>query len=151
MDDEQILEHVRRLSVWSGHRQMTLEDVARIQPGLARIMPEVGERTWKLYYAAAAENWPLAAFQAKEIRGLMDLCAFTRPKHEEALRQFLEKTWQPLQDAIAKQDRAAFEDAFRKSIKAANAYHKLKGKPYLVWKLPDAPPPDLAMRPQNGD
>ena len=45
----------------------------RLQPGLARIMPEVGDRTWKLYYAAQAENWPLAAFQAKEIRGLMDL------------------------------------------------------------------------------
>ncbi|MFN8625421.1 MAG: hypothetical protein U0587_05495 [Candidatus Binatia bacterium] len=148
MDDEQILEQIKRLSVWSGHRQMTIEDIARIQPGLARIMPEIGTRTWKLYYAAQAENWPLAAFQAKEIRGLLDLCAFTRPKHADALRQFLEKNWQPVQDAIGKMDRAAFEDAFHKSIKAANAYHKLKGKPYLLWKLPDVPPPDLEMQPQ---
>jgi len=149
MDDEQLLERIRHLSVWSGHRQMTVEDIARIQPGLARIMPEVGDRTWKLYYAARAENWSLATFQAKEIRGLMDLCAFTRPKHEDALQQYVEKNWQPVQDALGKKDLAAFEEAFHKAIKAANAYHKLKGKPYLVWKLPDSPPPDLDLRPQD--
>ena len=81
MDDEKLLEQLKRLGVWSGHRDMTMEDLARIQPGLGRIMPEVGDRTWKLYYAAQAENWPLAAFQAKEIKGLMELGAFTRPKH----------------------------------------------------------------------
>jgi G:T/U-mismatch repair DNA glycosylase len=149
MDDAQVLEQIRRLSVWSGHRQMTVEDIARIQPGLARMMPEVGDRTWKLYYAAKATNWPLATFQAKEIRGLMDLCGFTRPQHEEALRQFVEKNWQPVQDALEQKDLAAFEEAFHKSIKAANAYHKLKGKPYLIWKLPDSPPADLELRPQD--
>jgi hypothetical protein len=149
MDDEKLLEQLKRLGVWSGHRDMTMEDLARIQPGLGRIMPEVGDRTWKLYYAAQAENWPLAAFQAKEIKGLMELGAFTRPKHEEALSRFLENNWKPVQRAIDEKDFPAFEGAFHKAVKAANAYHELKDKPYLVWKLPESPPPDLDLRPRR--
>ncbi len=79
MADDKTLKDV---TVWSGHREMTLEDIAVIQPGLGRIMPEIGIRTWKLYYAAKAGNWPLAKFQLKEVRGLMELGAFTRPKYE---------------------------------------------------------------------
>jgi len=59
---------------------MRPEDIDRIAPGLGRLMPEVGDRTWKAYYAAQAGNWPLARFQAKEVRKLLELCAFTRPK-----------------------------------------------------------------------
>ncbi len=149
MKDEELLELLRTLAVSTGHRLMTVEDIARIQPGLGRLMPEVGGRTWKLYYAARAENWPLAVFQAKEIKKLIDLCAFTRPKHEEALVQFLQKNWTPLQEAMARKDASGFEEAFHKAVKAANAYHKLKGKPYIVWKLPQTSPPDLDMRPQD--
>src|SRR5215510_11362561 len=107
MDDEQLLEKLKALTVWTGHREMTLEDVATIQPGLGRIMPDIGARNWKLYYAAKARNWPLAKFQAKEIRGLMELCTITRPKYEENLAQFLEENWKPLEEAVAKQDFAA--------------------------------------------
>jgi len=149
MDDEQLLEKLKALTVWTGHREMSLEDVATIQPGLGRIMPEVGQRTWKLYYAAKAENWPLATFQAKEIKGLMELGAFTRPKHEDALNQFMEENWKPLQEAINKKDFKAFEAAFNAAIEAANAYHELKEKPYIVWKLPDSPPPDLELKPRK--
>ena len=149
MDDEQLLEKLKALTVWTGHREMSVEDVATIQPGLGRIMPEVGARTWKLYYAAKAGNWALATFQAKEIKGLMELGAFTRPKHEEALNKFMEEEWKLLQEAVNKQDFAAFEAAFHKAVDAGNAYHELKDKPYIVWKLPDTPPPDLDLRPRK--
>ncbi len=149
MDDEKLLEKLKELSVWSGHREMSVEDLATIQPGLGRIMPEIGHRTWKLYYAAKAQNWPLATFQAKEIKGLMELGAFTRPKHEEALNKFLEENWTPLQDAVNRKDWPGFESAFHKAVEAANAYHELKDKPYIVWKLPDSPPPDLDLRPRR--
>lgn len=149
MDDKDLQDKVKALTFWSGHREMAIEDVAAIQPGLGRLMPEVGARTWKLFYAAKAGNWPLAKFQYKEIKGLMELGAFTRPKHEEALNQFLAENWKPIEAAIEKQDLAAFEDAFHKAVDAGNAYHELKDKPYLVWKLPDTPPPDLEMKPRG--
>ena len=153
MTDEELKEKIKEvlgeMGVWSGHREMTVDEIATIQPGLARIMPEVGQRTWKLYYAAKALNWPMAKFQYKEIIGLFELGAFMRPKHEAAINQYLAENWKPLEEPIANKDFAAFEAAFHASIDAANAYHELKEKPYIYWKLPDTPPPDLDLKPRG--
>ena len=153
MTDEELKEKVKAIlaevGVWSGHREMTMEEMAVIQPGLGRIMPEIGQRTWKLYYAAKSEHWELAKFQWKEITGLMELGAFTRPKHEEALNKFLAEDWPSLGKAIENKDFAAFETAFHKSIEQANAYHELKDKPYIRWQLPNQPPQDLDMKPRG--
>jgi len=146
MADEKSLKDV---TVWSGHREVSLEDLAVIQPGLGRIMPEIGARTWKLYYAAKAGNWPLAKFQLKEVRGLMELGAFTRPKYEENLDEFLEQRWKPLEDAIVREDFKAFDALFHEAIESANAYHELRDKPYIRWKLPETPPPDLDLTPRK--
>ena len=130
-------------------RKLTGEDLAAMQPGLARLMPDIGARVWKLYYAAQAKNWPLAKFQLKEIRGLMELAAFTRPKYEENLNQFLAEKWKPLEDALGREDFKAFESRFHEAIEAANAYHELRDKPYIRWKLPETPPPDLDLTPRK--
>jgi len=153
MTDEELKEKVKQIltevGVWTGHREMTVEEIGMIQPGLARIMPEVGQRTWKLYYAAKEGHWALAKFQWGEIKELMELGAFTRPKHEEALNQFLAEDWPSLSKAIQNEDFPAFEAAFHHAIEQANAYHELKDKPYIRWKLPDSPPPDLDMKPRG--
>ncbi len=153
MTDEELKEKIKEvlseIGVWSGHREMTIDDIATIQPGLARIMPEVGQRTWKLYYAAKEGHWELANFQWKEIQELMELGAFTRPKHEEALHQFLAEDWPSIGKAIKDKDFAAFEAAFHHAIEQANAYHELKDKPYIRWQLPSQPPPDLDMKPRG--
>jgi hypothetical protein len=149
MNDDELEAKIKALSFSSGKNKMTIEDMATIQPGLARIMPEIGARTWKLYYAAKLQNWPMAKFQYKEIKGLFELGAFMRPKHEDALNQYLEENWKPIETAIANKDFAAFEKAFNDSIDAANAYHELKEKPYIYWKLPSEPPPDLDLTPRG--
>ena len=153
MTDEELKEKVKQIltevGVWTGHREMTVEEIGMIQPGLARIMPEVGQRTWKLYYAAKEGHWALAKFQWGEIKELMELGAFTRPKHEEALNQFLAEDWPAIVKAIQNEDFPAFEAAFHHAIEQANAYHELKDKPYIRWQLPDHPPPDLDMKPRG--
>jgi hypothetical protein len=149
MTDEELEAKIKAMTFWSGKNNMTLEDMATIQPGLARIMPEIGARTWKLFYAAKLGNWPMAKFQYKEIKGLFELGAFMRPKHEEAINQYLAENWKPLEGPIEQKDFAAFEKAFHASIDAANAYHELKEKPYIYWQLPDAPPPDMDLRPRG--
>lgn len=150
MTDEDLLAKLKEFKFWTGKSELTIEDIAMLQPGLARIMPEVGQRTWKLYYAAKAGNWPLATFQFKEVRGLFEMGAITRPKHADALNEFMEQGWKEVGDAIDRKDFTAFDAAFQKAIEAANAYHELKDKPYLIWKLPDTPPPDLQMEPRGG-
>lgn len=149
MNDDELLEKLKEFKFWTGKSELTIEDIAMLQPGLARIMPEVGQRTWKLYYAAKAGNWPLAKFQYKEVRGLFEMGAITRPKHADALNEFMEQGWKEVGEAVDRKDFEAFEAAFHRSIEAANAYHELKEKPYLIWKLPDTPPPDLQMEPRG--
>ena len=148
MSDDNFEERIKALSFSSGKNRMSIEEIARIQPGLARLMPEVGVRTWKLFYAAKAQNWPLARFQCKEIRGLMKLGAFMRPKHEEALNRFLEENWRPIEATLRQGNFPAFEEAFHRAVAAANTYHEVTGKPYIYWKLPDTPPPDLDLSPR---
>ena len=149
MTDNELEEKVKAMTFWSGKNSMSIEDMAAVQPGLARIMPEIGARTWKLYYAAKLANWPMAKFQYKEIIGLFEMGAFMRPKHEAAINQYLTENWKPLEETILNKDFARFESAFTAAIDAANAYHELKEKPYIQWKLPETPPPDLDLRPRG--
>ena len=79
----------------------------------------------------------------------MELGAFTRPKHEEALNQFMLEDWPPIGKAIAAKDFTAFEAAFHKAVDQANAYHELKDKPYIRWQLPKTPPEDLDLKPRG--
>jgi hypothetical protein len=151
MTDNELEEKVKAMTFWSGKNSMSIEDMAAVQPGLARIMPEIGARTWKLYYAAKLANWPMAKFQYKEIIGLFEMGAFMRPKHEAAINQYLAENWKPLEETILNKDFATFDSAFSAAIDAANAYHELKEKPYIQWKLPETPPPDLDLRPKSGD
>ncbi len=49
----------------TGKSKLTLEELGAVQPGMARVMPEIGVRIWKCYYAGKAHNKPLARFQLK--------------------------------------------------------------------------------------
>ena len=130
-------------------RQLTLEDLNRLAPGLGTIMPEIGTRAWKLYYAAKAGNWTMAQFQRDEIQGLMMRGAFTRPAYEGDLKSYLEETWATLKEPVENKDFAAFDTAFRAAIAMANEYHEGVDYGYIVWKIPDMPPPDLDLTPKS--
>ena len=132
---------------WSGHKYFSIDDLAAMQPGLARIMPEIGQRYWKLYYAAKVNNWTLAHFQLKEIRELMELGMVTRPKYEEHLETFVKDDLGAIEAGIKAKDFSRVEEAFHQGVRNANDYHDLNNKAFIVWKLPDYPPPDLDLTP----
>ena len=132
---------------WSGKTYLSIDDLAVIQPGLARIMPEIGQRYWKLYYAAKAGNWILADFQLGEIQELLELGIITRPKYQEHIETFLRDDLSAVEAGIKAQDWQMVEQAFHQGVRDANDYHKLNDKEFIVWKLPDYPPPDLDLTP----
>lgn len=131
----------------TGKSELTLDELGHIQPGLARIMPEIGSRIWKCYYAGKAQNQPLARFQLKEAVNLMEMGAFVRPKYDENMHKFIAEDLEQVKQAIESSDWDKFETAFQNMIEQANSYHALYDKPWLRWKVPDEPPPDLDMRP----
>ena len=149
MDEEDVKRIVNEMAFFSGKREMAIDEIAMIQPGLGRLMPEIGNRTWKLYYAGKAENWPNAMYQFKETKKLFETGAYTRPKHEAAIEEYLRDHWTPVGKAIEKEDLAEFLKVFDEAIDSANAWHVQKDKPFIVWKVPDHPPPDLDFTPRK--
>jgi hypothetical protein len=133
----------------TGKSTLSLDELAAIQPGLARIMPEISVRIWKCYYAGKAKNQPLARFQLKEAVDLMEIGAFVRPKYQDNMAKFISEQVEQVKQAIESADWDKFETAFHNMVEQANAYHELYDKPFLRWKIPDQPPPDLDMTPRQ--
>lgn len=133
----------------TGKGQFSLDELGPLMPGMAEIMPRVGERIWKCYYAGKAHNQALARFQLKEAVNLMEKGAFLRPKYTENMDKFITTELGAVAKTIESEDWDAFEMAFREMVNQANAYHDLYDKPFLRWKIPDEPPPDLDMTPRR--
>src|SRR5687768_15319325 len=132
----------------TGKGTFSLEDLGPLMPGMAEIMPLVGERIWKCYYAGRARNQALARFQLKEAVNLMQKGVFLRPKYTENMEKFISTEVETVKKAIESQDWDAFESAFTAMVEQANGYHDLYDKPFLRWKIPTEPPPDLDMTPR---
>src|SRR5919108_1927717 len=85
MSDEDIHNHV----IDTGKGTFSLHELGHLMPGMAEIMPLVGARIWKCYYAGKAKNQPLAKFQLKEAVNLMEKGSFLRPKYTENMDKFI--------------------------------------------------------------
>jgi hypothetical protein len=133
----------------TGKGTFSLDELGPLMPGMAEIMPLVGARIWKCYYAGKAKNRPLAAFQLKEAVNLMEKGAFLRPKYTDNMAKFIDEEVATVKKAIEAEDWDTFDSAFAAMVDAANAYHDLYDKPYLRWKIPETPPPDLDMTPRG--
>ncbi len=129
--------------VHNGKRDLTIDELARMQPGMDRLMAEVGPRLHRCYHAALAGNWPLAAYFGKSAAKQLALSAESRPKYEPEMTAYLRDDYAPVTAAIRAQDRAAFLAAWAVMVDRANALHVFFGKPYLGWKTPEQPPDDL--------
>ena len=129
--------------VSNGKRDLTIDELARQQPGMDRLMAEVGPRVHRLYYAAKAGNWPLAAYFAKSAAKQLALSAESRPKYEPEMTAYLREDFEPVTQAIKSRDELAFDAAYGVMVDRANVLHGVFGKPYLGWRTPSSPPDDL--------
>ena len=133
----------------TGKSVLSADELGHIQPGMAEIMPLIGVRIWKCFYAGKARNKELAKFQLKEAINLMEKGVLLRPKYTDNMYKFIEEECGVLGKLIDSEDWDGFEAAFQAMVDAANAYHEVYDKGFLVWKVPSDPPPDLVMEPRN--
>lgn len=129
--------------VSNGKRAISIDELAQMQPGMDRLMAEVGPRAHRLYYAGRAGNWRLADYFFRSMVKQLRLCATSRPKYHEEMSAFLDEDCRPVRDAIRDRDGDAFEAAYRRMVERANHYHDVFGKPYIKWVTPATPPEDL--------
>ncbi|MDQ1703940.1 MAG: hypothetical protein QOF18_306 [Frankiaceae bacterium] len=127
----------------NGKRDLTIQELALMQPGMDRLMAEVGARTHRLYYAAQAQNWRLADYFYRSIVKQLRLCAVSRPKYDEEMTAYLDKDCTPVRDAIKAGDLVAFDAAYAHLIERANDLHGVFGKPWIHWVTPRTAPDEF--------
>lgn len=129
------------------HGEMTIDQLAEIQPGMASLMKAAGERFTNTFYAAKGGNWKMAAHQLNQLRAAFRTAKVTRPKYADDLTVFDKEYLQPIFKAIHDQDWDQFERAFRKGEEGSDLYHDKRGYPYIRYVLPRDPPSDLYLGP----
>jgi hypothetical protein len=129
------------------HGEMTIDQLAEVQPGMASLMKEVGERYTNTYYAAKGGNWKMAAHQLNQLRAAFRTAKVTRPKYAEDLTAFDKECLQPIFKAIHDRDWGEFELAFQRGEAGSDAYHDKRGYPYIRYVLPKDPPSNLHLGP----
>ena len=127
--------------------EMTVDQIARIQPGMSVLMKEVGERYTKAYHSARGGNWKMAAHQLNQLRAAFRTAKVTRPKYADDLDAFDRDYLQPIFKAIHDQDWKQFEAAFERGEEGSDLYHDKRGFPYIRYVLPRDPPSDLYLGP----
>jgi hypothetical protein len=132
----------------NGKAELTLDELAAIQPGMARLMVEVSDRMWKCYHAGKARNRPLARYQLSEAIKIMKTSVVVRPKYFDATQRFLGEEIAVLRGAIESEDWGRFEAVYDDVTQAVNRYHEEFDKGFLVWKVPQDPPRDLDLTPR---
>jgi len=137
-----------RVRATTKHGTLTVDEIAAMQPGMARLMDEVSRRYWVLYYAAKARNWELASYMLKESEKVLTTASLARPKYREDIASFVRDRLDPIADAIERKDWEAFEAAYRRGIADSDTYHDKYNKRFIRFRLPDHPPEwfDLSAR-----
>lgn len=161
-------EHIRRAGC--GHRTRSLRPCARAAvllslmvplaachdgarrdaayvPGLGEIMAATQMRHIKLWYAAAAGNWPLAAYELDELHEGFDDAVRFHPTHKDApapiaslLPEMTTAPLQALESAVQAQDHRRFVVAYDDLTAACNACHRAARFGFNVVMRPTANP-----------
>ena len=125
-----------------------IERLKSIVPGQATAMTQVAYNFNNLWFAAHAENWPLAQFYANETRVRLRWALRITPVRKISSGDL---ELQPLLDALEKDSLARvgeavtaksvreLETAYRATLDACHACHTASEKPYLALQVPTAP------------
>jgi len=120
---------------------------ATYSSGLGELMGLAQMRHTKLWFAAQAGNWKLAAFELDEMKeGFADVVKFF-PTHKqspvpinEAVETMMTEPLSELGKAIEKGDRRTFEKAYDTVTDGCNACHQATDFGFLVVQRPKANP-----------
>jgi hypothetical protein len=110
-------------------------------------MLELQIRHARLWQAGEARNWMLAQFQLAELRESLDGVAELNGDHAalqperlaEVLPQHMGPALSALQQAVDKQDGAAFDAAYDKLSEACSGCHAASDHGFLVIQRPRTP------------
>src|SRR5438105_15851707 len=97
-----------KIVVKTKHGELTLEQLAEVQPGLARLMKEICDRFHILYYAAKGGNWKLAEHEQKLTISILKAVEIFKPKYHQDITSFIQSPRQPVAESIKAKDWQTF-------------------------------------------
>ncbi len=125
-----------------------IERLKTIVPGQAFAMTQVAYNFNNLWFAAHAENWPLAQFYVNETRTRLRWALRITPVRKistgdlqlQPLLDALEKdSFAKVGEAVAAKNVLALETAYRATLEGCHACHAASEKDYLELQVPTAP------------
>ena len=125
-----------------------IERLKSIMPGQAFAMTQVAYNFSNLWFAAHAENWPLAQFYFNETRVRLRWALRVTPVRKIStgdleLQPFLDALEKDplakLGEAVAAKNVAQLEGAYRATLESCHACHAASEKAYLELQVPAAP------------
>ncbi len=137
-------------TITTNHGELTLEQLAEIQPGLGTVMQEYGKRFAMVKVAADAEDWGMAGYQLDEAIEIQEVGEITRPDKAGMLSGFEHSYLDALEETIKAKDKTAFDAAYAKAITGCNGCHVATGHPYVRFQTPQtSPEPFLKLEPSE--
>ncbi len=138
-----------KIVIKTKHGELTLDQLAEVQPGMDRLMKEIGERYHILYFAAKGGNWKLAQHELKQIVSLMKAGGTLRPKYSHDITSFIQTHLNPISDTIEAREWKTFETAYKKGIDESNKLHEKYGYGFIRYVMPKNPPETYDLNPQE--
>ena len=132
------MEH--KITIKTKHGELSLDQLAEVQPGIARLMKEIGERYHVLYYAAKRGNWKLAQYEVNVVTSILNSGSTLRPKFAEDFTNFAQKNLHEIGECIKAEDWERFEGFYMKSVEEANRFHEKHGYGFIRYVLPRTAP-----------
>ena len=132
-----------KIVVKTRHGELTLEQLAEVQPGVARLMKEIGERFSILYHAAKARAWRLAQHELNVVINMFKAGSILRPKYSKDFASFIEFSLGPIGQSIKSKDWNLFEVAFTKAVDETNRFHEKYEYGFIRYAVSKRPPENL--------
>jgi hypothetical protein len=124
-------------------------------PGLAEFMLGIQAQHTKLWLAARAQNWPLAAYQLEELKELFDDVEESIPVYKELpvgkmIEVITKGPISELEKAVEAKNFKNFSAAYYRLTDACNDCHKSANRGFIVIRTPvRSPYPNQDFRAQR--
>jgi hypothetical protein len=125
--------------------QADLTSAKELAPGLGEYMTTIQLHAGKLWFAAKASNWDLAAYELDELKETMEAAkALNAEKNGVKISNVLDSVLQTqvaqLAESIKRKRTGEFQKSYDETLSACNGCHTEAGYKFIHIVRPSAPP-----------
>lgn len=102
------------------------------------ILTQLGH--FKLWYAGAVQNWPLANYELEQIRASINIAKTLYPDNDKSNMDSMRPIADDLDKAIRAKDAARFTSAYGKLTATCNNCHEATGFGFIKIRVPRLSP-----------